>query len=211
MSQKFAVAEAPIADAGPDSPFPRVFFAWFQTVLSQYANSPIILALIESWSEAIDPLARFDEFFDIVWNIDTAQGFGLDIWGRIVGVTRVLHVPVPGDNLGFQQQDGADTFDHGVWYGKGTLTQNYSLTDSAYRRLILAKAALNITNGSAPSINAIMMALFPDYGNSYVRDDGNMTLTYVFGEPISAVDRSIVTQSGVLPKPAGVSYSVETP
>jgi len=27
-----------------------------------------------------------------IWNIQTARGVGLDIWGRIVGVTRVLQV-----------------------------------------------------------------------------------------------------------------------
>ncbi len=71
----------------------------------------------------------------------------------------------------------------------------------------MAKAALNITDASAPSINRILLALF---GDGYVRDNLDMTMTYVFSEPLSPVQTSIVFNSGVLPRPCGVSATVET-
>lgn len=179
------------------------------SVLSQYANSPIINALLASFEEALEP--QFDAFYEQIWNIDTAVGYGLDVWGRILGVSRVLAVPEAGDFLGFVSAASADTFGHGIWYKGAGSTSNYALSDDAYRLLLFAKAALNITNSSASSINAIMMALFPDHGNCYVRDDGGMAMTYVFGAPLTPVESSIVTQSGVLPKPIGVTASVETP
>lgn len=182
-----------------------------QTIISQYANSPILTGIIESLADSLDQSGNLEQFYNLVWNIETAQGWGLDVWGRIVGVRRVLRVPVPGTYLGFQQDDDARPFGYGIWYGLGSSSDNYTLTDDAYRRLILAKAALNITDASIPSINRILMALFTSYGNVYVRDDGGMEMTYVFSAPLTAVDYAIVTQSGVLPKPIGVTAGGESP
>lgn len=205
-----ALTSAPLGFTGDSTPPDALFFDVRQTVISQYANSPILLAILDALGAAIDLQQQFDDFLTWVWNVDSAQGFGLDILGRIVGVVRALHVSTEA-YLGFSQSSDAVPFGSGVFYGVANLTPNYRLTDDAYRRLILAKAALNITNCSVPAINAILMALFPDYGNVYVRDNGDMSLTYVFGAAPSKVDYAIVTQSGALPKPAGVSFALEHP
>lgn len=194
---------------GPDTAR-AAFFDVRRTVMSQYANSPVLLGLIDALAYSIDRQAALDDFYDTVWNIDTAAGFGLDIWGRIVGVSRALYIGTE-PYLGFTQDTDAVPFGQGVFYAASRLTPNFSLTDDAYRRLIMAKAALNITDGSTPAINAILRALFPDYGNVYVRDNRDMTMTYVFGAALSKVDYAIVTQSGALPRPAGVTVTVETP
>lgn len=179
-----------------------------RTLLSQYANSPIIIGLIGALNYALDRKAAINAFYRMVWNIETAEGYGLDIWGRIVGVSRALFV---SDSLylGFSASTDAVPFGSGIFWGSARLTPNFKLTDIAYRRLILAKAALNITDSSIPAINAILRALFPNYGNVYVRDNNDMTLTYVFGSALSKVDYAIVSQSGALPKPVGVSFDVE--
>lgn len=183
-------------------------YPYLQTIISQYANSPILLELIANMDDYLDPSARFDQFYSDIWNIDTAQGFGLDLWGRILGVGRVLHVPVPGDYLGFSASADADTFDHGIFYGGPIATNNFALSDAAYRRLLLAKALANICDGSIPAINQILINLFPGYGNCYVIDNLDMTMIYRFSLDLSDVDATVVLQSGVLPKPAGVSATV---
>ncbi|NML93813.1 DUF2612 domain-containing protein [Novosphingobium olei] len=204
-----AFTSQPLGYAGGPDSGRATFFDVRRTVLSQYANSPVLLGLIDALAYSIDPEAAFDDFYDTVWNVDTAIGFGLDIWGRIVGVARSLYVS-EGSFLGFSQSADAVPFGSGPFYSASRLTPNFSLADDAYRQLILAKAAANITDCAIPSINAILRALFPGYGNVYVRDNGNMTMTYVFGAALSKVDYAIVTQSGALPRPAGVSVSVET-
>lgn len=182
-----------------------------QTIVSQYVSSPIIGTMLANLSECIDPTANFDAFYDLIWNVDTAQGYGLDLWGRIVGVGRVLQIPIEADYLGFSEPDAWKPFGYGIFYAGDSITSNFALTDSAYRLLIMAKAALNITDGSIPAINQILLALFPTYGNCYVRDDGGMEMTYVFGATLSPVDNAIVTQSGAIPKPIGVTVTVEQP
>jgi hypothetical protein len=208
MSQYLAVASAPIADTGPGSTGNPGTFNVLETILSQYANSPVLLAILQAFSAANDRAANVQAFYDQMWNVETAVGYGLDVWGRIVGVTRVLQVPV-GGFLGFNEATDALTFGFGIWGGRGTLTSNYALSDVAFRRLVLAKAALNITDGSIPHINATIIALFPNHGNCYIRDNLDMTSTFVFGSTLSALELAIVTQSGVLPKAAGVLISAE--
>lgn len=183
-------------------------FAWRETVISQFSNSPVLLQTISNFADYLDPAKLSDAFFQNIWNIDTAQGYGLDVWGRIVGVSRVIQLPGSEPYFGFDEATDAYTFNEGIFYRGADLTTNFELSDTAYRRLILAKALANICDGSIPAINQILINLFSDYGNCYVTDGGDMTMTYTFGASLSPVDFAIVAQTGVLPRPAGVSVSI---
>lgn len=186
-----------------------------QTILSQYANSPTIVQLITNMNAYIDPKTNIDNFYNLMWNIDTAVGYGLDVWGRIVGVGRVLQISTT-DYFGFTGSSGASglEFNQAPFYAGQPTTGNYSLLDGAYRTLILAKALANISDASIPSINQILINLFgptgllPVAGNSYVTDGLDMTMTYTFGSALDPVQTAIVFQSGVLPKPCGVLATV---
>lgn len=183
-------------------------FDFRTTIISQYANSPILTLLIENFDQYIDQTQNFEDFFDLIWNVDTAVGYGLDVWGRIVGVTRTLSV---SDTvfLGFEQQlPTVGSFGSGIFYSGNPLTSNYQLTDNAYRTLIFAKALANICDGSIPAINQILLNLFPGRGDCYVTDGQDMTMTYTFEFPLTPVEIAIVGQSGVLPKPVGVAASL---
>lgn len=191
---------------------------WPQTVISQYSNSTTLCALLESIDEWISPDTNFEAFYNDIWNIDTAVGRGLDIWGRIVGVVRVLTIT---NNYYFgvaQQNDTAlvgtlgnassTASGHGPLYSGEKVTSNFTLADDAFRQLIFAKAAANITDGGIRSINAILMNLFPGRGNAYVADGNNMTMTYTFDFALTPAEISIVETSGVLPRSTGVHASV---
>lgn len=77
-----------------------------RTVISQYANSPTILRLINDANGYIDPREDFDAFLRLIWDLRTAQGIGLDIWGRIVGVGRTLTINDPPLYFGFDVSSG---------------------------------------------------------------------------------------------------------
>lgn len=186
-----------------------------RTILSQYANSPTLVQLITNMNGYIDPRADIDSFYNNVWNIDTAVGYGLDVWGRIVGVGRVLQISTV-EYFGIKGPAGASglPFNQAPFYNGEALTENYALSDDAYRTLILAKALANICFASVPAINQILINLFgafgplPVAGNCYVTDGQNMTMTYTFGDNLDPVQTAIVYQSGVLPKPSGVNATV---
>lgn len=216
-----------------------------QTIISQYTNSPRLLALLESINEWISPDANLENFYQFIWNIRRdggAFGYGLDVWGRIVGVGRVVSLTTFGPSFGFNEPGDRTGFDQANFFLDEQSTTNFTLTDEVYRLLIFARAALNITNSSIPAINAILMNLFPERGNAYVTDGANvdqgdflgfgeaqdrvqfglgpfidlfsptlprpMSLVYVFEFALEPFEIAIVTDSGVLPKPVGVSATV---
>jgi len=183
-------------------------FDYWNTVLAQYANSPIITGLIADFFQWIDKTEGFDDFFDAIFNVDTAFGYGLDVWGRIVGVSRTLNVGA-GTFFGFAQgQPGTQPWNQGTFYSGASLTTNFILADAPYRVLIFAKALANISDGSIKSINNILMNLFPGRGNAYCTDGLDMTMTFTFTFPLTPVELAIVGQSGALPRPVGVAATV---
>ena len=193
----FQIGISPIGDIS-------AFDVW-TTVLSQYANSPIISQLCKNMAQYVDQTENFDSFYDTIWNVDTAVGNGLDIWGRIVGVNRVLQLPSDTSYFGFEEATSWQPFGQAPFFSGETVTNNYSLTDPAYRILILAKALFNITNGSIPAINQILLNLF---GQGYVTDGLDLTMTYTFPNTLTPVQYAIVLNSGALPRPPGVSATV---
>jgi hypothetical protein len=183
-------------------------FDYLQTVISQYANSPILMQLLDNMYQYLDQTMNMESFYDVLYNIDTAQGHGLDVWGEIVGVNRVI--PVQSTSaFGFEESGplGVSSFGEGAFYSGGTLTNNVALSDDAYRILIFAKALSNITDGSITSCNQILLNLFPGRGNCYVVDNQNMTITYTFTFATTDVEKAIVQWTGILPKPTGVAIN----
>lgn len=86
-----------------------------QTLISQYANSPTIVEMIERMNDAIDPSVDFQTMLQFCLDVDTAQGFGLDIIGKIVGVGRELRIPSTEDFFGFRE---GNTVFEPVYYGE---------------------------------------------------------------------------------------------
>lgn len=185
-------------------------FDFWTTILSQFANSPVLIQLISNFFQYIDQTQNFDSFFDLMFNIDTAQGYGLDVWGRRVGVVRTLNISNASRNFGFDEATvlSADPFNVSPFYTGAPITTNFELSDSAFRVLIFAKALANISDGSVKAINQLLLNLFPGRGNAYVVDGLDMTMEYAFAFTLTAVEQAILGQSGVLPKPVGVSATV---
>ena len=101
-------------------------------ILTQYSGSPTIVQLLSDFRDNIDPQADINLFVEKVMNIDTADGIGLDILGKIIGMARVVR------------------------YGGETIT----LTDNLYRRLLMYKAFANISDSTMATMNKMLNLLF---------------------------------------------------
>ncbi|OZI59954.1 DUF2612 domain-containing protein [Bordetella genomosp. 11] len=185
------------------------------TLISQYANSPTIVQLCRNVDTYINPDTDLDTFYDYVWNVMTAQGFGLDIWGRIVNVGRELTIPGSTTYLGFDEAFTPPTADTGpqpfgqapFWTGTQD-TETFTLTDEAYRTLILVKALANISDCTAPSLNQLLQNLFQGRGRCYVNDLGDMQMRFTFEFPLQPFELAILTQSNAIPQPAAVGVGI---
>lgn len=162
----------------------------------------------------MDMTANLDSFYDLVFNVLTAQGYGLDVWGRIVDVGRTLPVTAgpSAPTFGFNEP-GNDWvgFGQAPFFSGTSPTNNVTLTDDQFRPLVLAKAATNIWDGSIPGLNSILLALFAGRGTVHVQDNGNMSLTYVFSFALTALDVAVIQESGCLPEPCGVVINLSYP
>lgn len=185
-----------------------------QTIISQHANSPTLVQLVQNMNQYIRQDANFKAFYDFVFNVDTAEGFGLDYWGRIVDISRLLEIPNVLNLFGFENDEtppGVNPFNWGVFNIAGqSVSQSYLLQDDAYRTLILVKALSNISATTAPSINQLLKNLFPGRGAAYVIDLGNMAMQFTFEFQLTVTEYAILAQSGALPHPAGVKVSIVT-
>ena len=183
---------------------------YWNTIISQYANSPRITQIIANFWQYVDQqtITNIDNFFDFMWNVETAQGYGLDVWGRVVGISRVVPIQQSLQYLQFEESTNPGTFGQFPFYAGVLISNNFILADDAFRLLIMAKAATNITDGSIKSINQLLLNLFPGRGNVFVIDGLNMTMTYQFNFHLSDAELVIVNSPDALPHPTGVAVSV---
>jgi hypothetical protein len=186
------------------------------TILAQYADSPKLRSIIETFNTTMDTGTFLDDFYDVIWNIETADTYGLDVWGKIVVVSRLLTVTPSEKFFGFGEAtnptpviDDPQPFDQAPFYTGEQQTSTVSLTNDAYRKLIMLKAMANITDCTIPNMNKMLMYMFGSSGKAYVRNDGGMVMTYVFEFELSTVELAIVQSSGALPSPAGVTVNIE--
>lgn len=175
--------------------------------MRQYDNSPIMQRILLNWSQCFDVSALNDEIYQSCMNIDTCTGIWLDIWGRKVGVDRVMQLPAQSDYFGFYNAaNNWKTFGDGVFYNNSA-TQAYAMSDDAYRLMILAKAFANIADCTAKTLNALLQIMFAGRGSCFVRDLQNMEIQYVFLFALEPWEKSVLTSS-ILPTPAGVKSSI---
>ena len=175
------------------------------TIISQYANSPTLTRLIDLYNAYLDMEGEIQSFRHEIWDIDTCNGSGLDMWGKIVGVSRFLKMPVRGEFFGFQGGDGVP-FGVAPFYND-ILQASTPLGDENYRRIIKIKMLANITRCTIPDLNRILKLVVPNV-LGYVLEVAPMAVAYVIVGKLSEIDYAILTQSGVMPRPAGVNVRV---
>lgn len=180
-----------------------------QTIISEYATSPTLLELIADWNDCIDPTVNIDSFYANYMDIDTAVGVGLDIWGRILGVSRTVAATPVGQYFGFNEGQTAandyQPFRFGVFYNGQSLGP-YTLIDSSFRILLKAKALGNIIDGSVISYNKYLTLLFPS-NIVYCQITATRTVKIVFVTSPSPFDISILAASFPQISQAGIQFT----
>ena len=175
-----------------------------KTILSQYANSPEILDLIMAMNAAISPDLDLERFYNEVFNVLTAETWGLDVWGRIVAIGRYVEIDALSEWFGFEDSD-LKPFNQGTFYAPG-VTNMHALANDAYRALILLKAMSNISDCSIPSLNRLLCKFFEGRGRAYIKETGVMEIAYVFELWLEPWERSLMKRLDIPPKPGGVGF-----
>lgn len=179
-----------------------------EPIQSQYAASPRILALLVRKAALLDPGKDLMLWYDGIFNPRTAEGVGLDIWGRIVGIGRKLWVENT-DFFGFHGQN-LKGFDQAPFWIQSLASGQVDLSDEAYRFLIFYKAAANIGESTMQALNSLLNSLFAetrDQGFCYVIETEPMHIMAVFNFYLTSYELALIQQYGLLDRPAGVGFS----
>lgn len=166
-------------------------------MISQYANSPKLVKLIEGMRNAFSNTQTMEDWFDVVYNLKTARGFGLDIWGLILNQSRLLYYK---DEYGIQQSvylKGAQTI------GNESYTEEQ--IEGYYRMLLFFRAFSYVTNSTLKSFNDLLRFYFEDR-KVFVQEIGTMSIELVFGFFPTTLEK-IIFASDLFPKPTGVKLN----
>lgn len=158
-------------------------------IIWQYDKASKLNSLItqkESWyTKYVTNFIR--DFFWNIFNIDTANEFGLTIWGKMLGLDRNV-----------------------VFIGG----ESHYLTTEQYRFLLKGQILkFNMKNVSVPEINKYLRVIFnlEDNSQAFVKDNQDMTITYNITKDMGLLQEEItqlLNYYDFLPRPAGVGINV---
>ncbi len=186
---------------------------WQDTILTQYSASQKILSIIDTFNQAISIDDFTDEFINRVWDLTTCESFGLDMWGKIVGVGRYITSPIDNASFGFGEADDESPdyptpFNDSPFYAGVQETTNVRLGDDAYRTLIFCKAFSNISIATIPDVNKFLKILFNNRGRAYCINYRDMTMGITFEFELAPYEKAILTNHDVAPIPSGVLLNI---
>lgn len=173
--------------------------------LSQYANSRVYMNLYNGLSNIFSNAKTLEDWYNIVFNLKTASGYGLDIWGNILNQGRQFSYDDNGTTV-YVFLGGEQTIDG--------ITYSAEYMEGMYRMVLFLKALTHITNCTLASLNSLLQYYFKDRidpennQNVYVINYGTMAIRYVFQFYVSKIEQSIFT-SDVMPRPTGVLANFE--
>ncbi len=186
-----------------------------ETVQSQYATSKRMRAVIDAFWQAINPKNDIDLLYKKLVNPRSAEGYGLDVWGRIVAIGR-SYLAVDDDTpyFGFDPPEGVknerlNTFGNAPFYK--TIYGKVRLADPMFRTYVFLKALINIGDSSLASLNQAVKLLFPD-ADIQILHTGTMVLRVLILSPLSESDKAALDNLPWLPAGVGLEmYQVITP
>lgn len=124
-----------------------------------------------------------DRFVSEILDFDTCVTSALDnYWGKILKISR--------------------TFDD----GNGN---TFTLTDDQFRRILKIRAFGTNWDGTAPTANTFLKAIFGDRGDVYVWDRQDMSVQiFVFTFLLEDWEKYLYVNKDIFPRPAGVQTAI---
>lgn len=181
-----------------------------KAILWQYEQAGKLKSLAYSKQDWIDRVQTgfWADWYRDVFNIDTANKFGLSIWARILNISLGVDIEPDPTKIPFGFGSNNVNFENGNF---GTQSTNTIRLGLEQQRLVIRMRYFQLTTrNTIPEINQFLARFFGQYGNSYVYDGLDMTMTYLFGFVPDSQIQFILENYDLLPRPAGVKVSWQT-
>jgi hypothetical protein len=178
-----------------------------QAILWQYTNATNLQGLLSAKDQwYFNNQEQFwTGWFNNVFNLATANDFGLAVWSIILGQpTYISNQASTWPTWGFGS--GNQNFGNG---GFGSATGNTYQLPTQWARLLLQLRYFQLTrSGTLPEINRMLKYLFAPWCEAWLIDNLDMTQRYYFNFTIPSGMQMIFDNFDVLPRPAGVGSSM---
>lgn len=178
-------------------------------LLWQYQNSPNLLSLLQNkqnWYNT-NQVQFWEDWYTDVFNLQTANLFGLSVWSIILGQPIVFNNTADPSQVPWGFGTNNVDFTQGNFAGGAGGT--YALPSTAARILLQLRAFQLVSSGTVPEVNRMLAYVFKSYGPAWLVDNGDMTQTYMFDFTLPADLIFIFNNIDILPRPAGVLSTYE--
>lgn len=172
-------------------------------MLAQYANSPTIVNLVNGINEQLNNAQTIEDWFRLVFNLKTAQGYGLDIWGKILNQSRRFKYIDENEQEQEVYLQGAQTI--------GGVSYTSEQIEEKYRMILFFKSFSYSSNHTISSLNNLLNFFFQEQLNDEkktvkVIDYGTMVIEVFFNFFVEKLDKAII-MSDLFPHPTGVKVN----
>lgn len=177
-----------------------------RAILWQYndaARLQSILAQKQDWYDETQTVFWTDWVRD-VFDLITANEFGLSVWGVILGVPLSIGLPGTGARSVWGFGDFNQNFNNGNF---GRDSAGVAGLTMEQKRLVLRLRYFQlVSDGTVPHTNMVLKRVF---GTGYVLDlSGDMEVTYVFPVALPSSVQTVLQSFDLLPRPAGVKINI---
>lgn len=175
-------------------------------ILWQYEDAEKLKALAfakQAWTTKFQT-DFWQGWYRDVFNIDTANTFGLSIWARILNVRLGIEVEPQANKVAFGFGAKHKNFDAPSNFGVDS-SRTQSLTLEQQRLVIRLRYFQLTSRGTVPEINQFLKEIFGSQGKVFVVDPHDMSFAiYQFDFMPDSQLRFILDEFDLLPRPAGV-------
>lgn len=175
-----------------------------QVLLWEYNEAGTLQTLIskkQAWYN-INQTQFWSDWFINVFNLQTANDFGLSVWAIILNIPLDLDPPPdPPGKFIFGFESTHKNFNNGNFTTSGSTV---GLTTEEKRVLLRLRYYQLVSRGAIPESNLLLQDVFELFGNVYLLDSLDMTEVCVFNFYPSVKLRLILQKYDLIPRPSGV-------
>lgn len=172
-----------------------------RTILWQYDEATALQAIIGQKNQwlAEHNAGFWSDWFRDVFDVDTANDFGLSVWSIILDIPLGYDVPASGARPVF----GFDPYNMNFTHGNFGRDQAgfVGLSREQKRLVIKLRYFQLISRGTLPEVNSFLAQMF---GDAHALDNLDMTFTVIFRTAPDPSVMFVLENFDLLPRPAGV-------
>ena len=172
-------------------------------IINEYRGKP----RMDKWLTLLPEIAgeHLEEPLDRIYSsydVDTVTGEQLDVIGRIVGIPRPILRGAAYDVFGYGGNDSYTNYSVAPYIGDSAMV-DAPLNNDLYRKLVKAKIARNISDGTSDSIIQLVEMIIGIEVTALV-DNGDMSFDIGIASELDNTTEYLLNNFDIIPRPQGV-------